>query len=521
VSILSVPAFTVRTSPRLSRSPFWHVEPRSPSITPGALTAHLLNRLPAQAIFALGVHGEVVTWGAGAEAMTGHTHSAIIGQPASAVWKETKDGLAALLKQAEEEGYAEHCAWFFRPDGSRFWAESSLSPVFDDRVHVGFCVILRDTTKSHRATEALAQSQGTFEGILAIASDAVVSVSAAQTITFFNHGAEKIFGYSAREVIGESLEMLIPEFARQDHAKHLVAFAASGVSARRMGERGEITGRRKNGEVFPAEASISNLDVGGTLVFTAVLRDVSERRKSEESVAAKTLELARSNAELEQFAYVASHDLQEPLRMVASYTQLLARRYQGQLDADADEFIGYAVDGVTRMQSLINDLLAYSRVGSRASEPVPVDMNDVFAQVSKDLDAAIREAGATVTSGPLPAVRGDRSQFAQLLQNLIGNAIKFHRQESPVVEVTARREAGECVFAVRDNGIGIAPEFRERIFVIFQRLHSRSEYPGTGIGLSICRKIVDRHGGRIWIESNEGQGTTFFFALPADEEVAC
>jgi PAS domain S-box-containing protein len=369
-----------------------------------------------------------------------------------------------------------------------------------------------------RAEEALRRSEARFAGIISISSDAIVSVDEEQRIIFYNQGAEQTFGYTADEAMGQPLEMLIPEQHRPGHALKVHQFGRSGVRARRMGERGQISGLRKNGEVFPADASISHLEVGGSRIYTAVLRDVTERVRAEEALAQQAQELARSNAELEQFAYVASHDLQEPLRMVASYTQLLARRYGDKLDEDAHEFIGYAVDGVRRMQSLISDLLAYSRVGSRGETLEKVELEGVMARTTDVLRSAIEESGATVTHDPLPAVHADPVQIGQVLQNLVGNALKFRGQAPPHVHVGVERRDAEWVISVHDNGIGIAPEYAQRIFVIFQRLHTRAEYEGTGIGLAICKKIVERHGGRIWVESQPGHGSTFYFTLPAGED---
>jgi len=277
---------------------------------------------------------------------------------------------------------------------------------------------------------------------------------------------------------------------------------------------------------------------GAVIGILGTYEDITQQKLAEERLKKALADLERSNAELERFAYVASHDLQEPLRMVASFVQLLAERYQGQLDSDADEFIAFAVDGAKRMQRLIEDLLEYSRIATRGRPPEPTDANLALDEALWNLSLTIAEADATVTHDPLPTVLADSTQLMQLFQNLIGNALKFHGDQPPVVHVSARQTfevagaqaAGEtpmaegasrvgrpasCVFSVRDNGIGIAPEYHERIFGVFQRLHTRTEYPGTGIGLAVCQKIVARHGGRIWVESQEGQGSTFYFTLPA------
>jgi signal transduction histidine kinase len=240
-----------------------------------------------------------------------------------------------------------------------------------------------------------------------------------------------------------------------------------------------------------------------------------ERARAQAELAKKVEELARSNNELEQFAYVSSHDLQEPLRMVAAYTQLLADRYRGRLDENADKYIGYAVEGALRMQALINDLLAFSRVGRNGGELKPTDCNAAVEEAVRNLAAAIRESGVIVTRGRLPFVDGNHVHLVHLFQNLIGNAIKFRKGTPPTVKISAEREADRWQISIEDNGIGIAPEHREQIFVIFQRLHTREQYSGNGVGLAICKKIVERHGGRIWVDSGSEGGSIFRLTLAA------
>ena len=267
-----------------------------------------------------------------------------------------------------------------------------------------------------------------------------------------------------------------------------------------------------------APLSTDTLSVLGS-VADAIAQGIV-RRRTELELERRVADLARSNADLEQFAYVASHDLQEPLRMVSSYVQLLARRYRGKLDPDADDFIGFAVEGATRMQRLINDLLAYSRVGTRDGDRAQVALDQVFAIARGNLEQLIADAHAEVTCEPLPVVSGNEQQLVQLLQNLIANGIKFHGDAPPRVHVSAATDGSTATIAVRDNGIGIAPAYFDRIFVIFQRLHPRELYDGTGIGLAIAKRIVERHGGRIWVDSPPGQGTTFSFTLPEARRTA-
>jgi PAS domain S-box-containing protein len=357
-------------------------------------------------------------------------------------------------------------------------------------------------------------ARATFRALVETAPDGILVVNPESRIVFVNAQLEKMFGYPREELLGQPIEILIPERFRTAHLGHRARYHTE-PRTRPMGAGLDLFAQRKDGSEFPVEISLSPIQTEQSFLVTSIIRDITERKCTQDELARQAQELARSNAELEQFAYVASHDLQEPLRMVSSYTQLLAKRYQGQLGPDADRFIGYAVDGVTRMQQLINDLLAYSRVRTKGKELEPTDCQAVFDGVLANLQAAIGESGAVITHDVLPVVMADGWQLTQLFQNLIGNAIKFHGEEPPRVHIAVERKGAEWVLAVRDNGIGLEPEYAERIFLIFQRLHSRSAYPGTGIGLAICKRIVERHGGRIWVESQPGSGSAFFFTFPA------
>ena len=356
------------------------------------------------------------------------------------------------------------------------------------------------------------QSETRYRELFQAAPDPVLVVNQAGQIVSANAQTCVLFGYSLEELLGNSVETLIPGRFRTKHLKHRAGYVMD-PRTRPMGLGLDLYARHKDGREVPVEISLSPLKIEGGVVITAIIRDITERKLAEEKLKKAAEELERSNKELEQFAYVASHDLQEPLRMVSSFTQLLARRYKDKLDADADDFIAYAVDGANRMQRLISDLLMYSRVGTRGRPFEPCDLHSILGEVLVNLQPTIGESHAIITNDGLPAVMADPTQLVQLFQNLISNAVRFRGDDAPRIHISVQEKPAEWLFSVRDNGIGIAPEYRERIFAIFQRLHPQSHAQGTGIGLAICKRIVERHGGKLWVESEPGRGSTFYFTI--------
>lgn len=355
-----------------------------------------------------------------------------------------------------------------------------------------------------RAEAALRQQAALFDQ----AYDAVLVWDVHGPITFWNVGAERLYGIPREEALGRACQDLLHTTPPGGVEAFLQALEREGRW------EGELEHRGRDGRRIIVETRIVVIrDAEGAHVLETN-RDITERKQVQEALARRSEELERSNADLEQFAYVASHDLKEPLRAVTSFVQLLQRRYEGKLDAQADEFIAYAIDGASRMQKLIDDLLAFSRVGTRGGEFQSVDCEKAMHAALQNLTVAIQESGAGVTAEALPTVHADVTQLVSLFQNLIGNALKFHGAKPPRIHVSAQRHGAYWQLSVRDNGIGIEPRHFDRVFGIFQRLHTRQEYPGTGIGLAICKKIVARHGGKIWLESESGKGTTFYFTLP-------
>ena len=390
---------------------------------------------------------------------------------------------------------------------------AATSSRFTDETGVllGSVMLLRDITERKLAEQSRAMLAGLIDATR-YAGGGSWTMRADQIVQTWNPGAEKLYGYSAGEMVARSIRMLDPPGRDPEACNLLVSRLAAGGGA----EEFETTFSRKDGTVIDvavAWAPMRGLR-GEVVAISCVSYDITDRKRAEQKLLARTEELTRSNAELEQFAYVASHDLQEPLRMVASYVQLIAQRYKGKLDADADDFIHFAVDGAVRMKQLINDLLLFSRAG-RNGISAGVDLTKVVEHSLEVLKLAIDDAHAVVTYDPMPSVTGSESRLGEVIQNLVGNALKFRDGRPPTVHIGCERQGKNWMFSVRDNGIGMAPEFHDRIFVMFQRLHGREEFSGTGIGLAVCKRVIEHHGGRIWVESRPEQGSTFFFTLPA------
>jgi PAS domain S-box-containing protein len=480
-------------------------------------------------IISTAVDGTIQTFNKAAERWLGYPEAEIVGKVTPAIIHDRDEVVHRAQTLSEELGVAiepgfevfvaktrrgeiDEREWsYIRKDGSRFPVELSITALRDGSNNItGFLGIGSDITERKQALAALQESEKRLQAFIDNAGSVIYIKNVQGQYILINREYEVLFHLNKESVQGQTDFDLFPEDVAHTFRENDLQVLAAGKAV-----KSEELAPQDDGLHTYLSTKFPLLDASGTpYAVCGISTDITERKQSEKALAHQAEELARSNAELERFAYVASHDLQEPLRMVVSYLQLLERRYQGKLDATADEFIAYAVDGAARMQTLIRDLLSYSRVGTQTQAFAPVDSTAVLEQAIANLQMAITESDAAITHDPLPEVMVDASQFAQLFQNLIGNAIKFRSEQPPQIHISAERVEDAWQFSVRDNGIGIESQYTERIFIIFQRLHRRADYAGTGIGLAICRKIVERHGGRLWIESEPGQGSVFYFTLP-------
>jgi PAS domain S-box-containing protein len=445
-------------------------------------------------------------------------------------------------------------------DGSIYWVDTTIVPFMSAEGKPSQYVAIRaDITSRKRGEEALKESLATSDRALRELSDqkfaldqhAIVAVTDVQgTITYVNDKFCDISKYPKAELIGQNHRILNSGHHPKEFFQLMYGMIASGKVW-----HGEIKNRAKDGTIYWVDTTIVPFmsSEGKPRQYVAIRADITNRKRADEEIQhlhnemerrnkeleAQTVELQkarnelevrvnerteelaganqvleRSNIELQQFAYIASHDLQSPLRSISGFVQLLKSEYEGKLDQQADDWIRRTVQAIGQMQTMIRDVLAYSRVDSRSRPFAPTAFLDVFNDAVALLESSIQDAGGEVSCGELPVVMGDRSQLVQLMQNLIGNGLKYHGEEAPNVQVSAKSDGNEWTFSVRDNGIGIDPKYYDRIFEIFKRLHDQTEYPGTGIGLAVCRRVVTRHGGRIWLESGAGHGSVFHFTLP-------
>lgn len=427
----------------------------------------------------------------------------------------------------------EHTKKFFI-DSLNGYYKVSVSPIFEEDELKGAVHIVHNITE----VKKLEESHNRLITIVESSENTIIGKDLDGTITDWNRGAEKMYGYSAKEAVGRSISMLVPEHLEDD-----LWWIMNEIKSGRSIKNYETVRTTKDQTLIPVSLSISPIiDPNGTTIGASTIAiDITERKKIErhrrellerqknltkqlqaankelldiQQKLTKTIKkLEISNSELQQFAYVASHDLKEPLRMVTSFLQLLKQRYEYELDSDANEFIDFAVDGAKRMHNLIEDLLAYSRIMTQGKEFSSVNMDELLDHVTINLKVSIDENHAEVTHDPLPKIRADESQMIQLIQNLFENSIKYRKQEVPKIHVSVKDTEDEWIFSVKDNGIGIANQHVKKIFMIFKRLHTNQEYDGTGIGLAIIKRIIDRHSGRVWVESELGKGSTFFFTI--------
>ncbi|MBM4258267.1 MAG: PAS domain S-box protein [Deltaproteobacteria bacterium] len=470
----------------------------------------------ADSIITVDELGNINSLNPGAEKLFGYREADLMGEniqvltPSSSGSDEASLDQAFQMKEQTHLGSSQEVLGQ-RRDGTTFPLDMTVSEMLlhGQRFFTG---VIRDISTRRQMETTLRANEARFHQLAEMSPIGIYLTDAHGLYVYTNQRWQQISGLTFEDSLGAKWTNAI---ARQDYESVVNAWQTAIASQQDIIKQ-EFHFQHPDGEQRTVTSHAIGLYWEDKTIsgYVGIVDDITLRRKAEAIQQRYATELERSNKELEQFAYVSSHDLQEPLRMVASYCRLLQRRYADKLDQDANEFITYAVEGATRMQVLINDLLAYSRVRRKERTMKQVSCQQILERSLVNLQQSIRESQATITSDPLPALMGDETQLHQLFQNLLSNAIKYRGDEAPRIHIGIEQQENGWLFSVRDNGIGIAPHYHERIFQIFQRLHERGKYPGTGIGLAICSKVVEIHGGRIWVDSIEGKGSTFFFTLP-------
>lgn len=477
----------------------------------------LVGSVRDYAIYMLDREGRVRSWNPGARHIKGYTESEILGQHFSRFYVP-EDAAAgkpeAALRAAVAAGRFEEESWRVRKDGSRFWADVLITPVRDELgALVGFAKVTRDLTERKRAEQALRASEERFRILAVTANDAILSADAQGNITYFNPGAERIFGFTAEEVSGRPLTTLMPERFQEAHRAGLARYLATR-EARVIGQTVELAGRRKDETEFPLELSLATWNQGAELAFTAIIRDITSRKEGEERLRSYAAQLESANKELEAFSYSVSHDLRAPLRSLDGFSQALLEDYHDRLDDAGRDFLRRVRAASQRMATLIDDLLSLSRVTRGELQLREVDLSALAAAVAAELQKGDPERDVRLAIAPDLVARGDAGLMRIVLQNLLGNAWKFTGKRSPAhVEVGAQAHDGRRAFFVRDDGAGFDMAYAAKLFGAFQRLHASDEFPGSGIGLATVQRIIHRHGGEVWAEGTTGRGATFYFTL--------
>jgi len=474
----------------------------------------MVQNVKDYAIFVFDTEGNVLSWNEGAQHLTGYSENEILGKNISIFYtaKDKAKGTPNLnMQMAKKSGHYEQEGYRVKKDGSPFWANVTYSAIYNsDKQLTGFSKVTRDMTKQRLASEELKETNNFLDSVLENIPN-MIFVKDAEKLTFlrFNKAGEKLLGHTKKDMLGKSDYDFFPK----EQADFFTSNDKNVLSQNDIVDIPEEPVNTKTGQRWLHTKKIPILSPSGKPAYLlGISEDITDMRQAMLDLAQKTRELERSNSELEQFAYVASHDLQEPLRTITSYLQLLAARYKDKLDKDADDFIDFAVDGSKRMKTLINSLLDYSRI-NKVRPFEMIETSNILNEIKLNMSDQIKESNAIIKYDKLPKIYGDTVLIGQLFQNLVGNAIKFRGDERPEITINGEVKNGEYLFSVKDNGIGLKSEYFDKIFIIFQRLNSREKYEGTGIGLSICKKIIERHGGKIWVESEPGKGSVFYFTL--------
>ena len=473
------------------------------------------------AIISKNINGIVMTWNKGAERIFGYSAEEMIGKSISVIAAPDRiDEMPQILARIKSGERIDHFETVRQAkDGRLVNVSLTVSPIHDEEGRIiGASKIARDITERMRVLSELAEEKERLRVTLNSIGDGVITTDNLGRVAYLNPVAEQLTGWQNSEASAQPLEevfKIINEDSRQTVENPATKVLREGIIVGLANHTLLITkdGRERSIDDSGAPIRVGSQEIAGVVL---VFRDVTERRAEERARQAQAVELRRANEELNQFAYAVAHDLREPLRNVVNFSELLLRGLKGDSNADAQTSIKYIVEGVQRMEMLLNDLLAYSQTGAAQESAALVNTNDALKQALDNLKAAIAETGAVVTSDYLPPILGHEAQMVQVFQNLVSNAIKYRSAAVPRVQVRAQKNDREWIFSVRDNGIGIRPEYQAMIFRLFKRLHGR-EIPGTGMGLAICAKIVERHGGRLWVASQPGEGSEFFFSLPAAE----